>query len=56
VAEGEKMELWRQLEIGDKIRLIEIPPEFLQKGYYIHRDTMRVTRSCLLAVVRFVSG
>jgi hypothetical protein len=41
------MELWRQLEIGDKIRLIEIPPEFLQEGYYIHRNTMRVYKKLL---------
>jgi hypothetical protein len=37
-----KRGLWRALRVGDKIRLVEIPPEFLQEGYYIHRSTMQV--------------
>jgi hypothetical protein len=41
------MELWRKLKVGDKIRFTEIPPEFLQKGYYIHHDTMRVYKKLL---------
>jgi hypothetical protein len=41
------MELWRELKVGDRVRLKEIPPEFLRKGYYIHRDTMRVYRKLL---------
>jgi hypothetical protein len=36
--------LWRQLKVGDKIRLTEVPREFFQKGYHIHRDTLRVYR------------
>jgi hypothetical protein len=41
------MELWRVLKVGDQIRLFEIPPEFSQKGYYIHRDTMRIYKKLL---------
>jgi len=40
-------ELWRSLRVGDTIRLIEIPPEFLRVGYGIHKDTMRVYRLLL---------
>ncbi len=40
-------ELWRTLRVGDKIRLIEIPPEFLQKGYSIDPGTMRVYKKLL---------
>ena len=39
--------MWRELQVGDRIRLTEIPPEFLQEGYYIHRDTMRVYKRLL---------
>jgi hypothetical protein len=35
-------ELWKQLRVGDRVRLTEVPPEFLQEGYHIHKDTMRV--------------
>lgn len=41
------MELWRELQVGDRIRLVEIPKEFLQEGYYIHRDTLRVYKKLL---------
>src|SRR5436853_7196518 len=37
-------ELWRKLRVGDRIRLVEVPLEFFQEGYYIHRDTSRVYR------------
>jgi hypothetical protein len=42
-----KKELWRGLKVGDRIRLTEIPSEFLQEGYFIHRDTMRVYKKLL---------
>ena len=38
------MDLWRQLRVGDKVRLVEIPPEFTGTGYYVHASTMRVYR------------
>src|SRR5260221_4882930 len=41
------MESWRNLKVGDKIRLIEIPPEFLQEDYFVHRDTMRLYKKLL---------
>jgi len=43
----ESLELWRELQVGDKIRLLEIPPEFLQEGYHVHRDTMQVYKRLL---------
>ena len=39
--------LWRRLRVGDRIRLVEIPREFSQPGYFIHRDTMRVYKRLL---------
>src|SRR5262245_27682768 len=36
--------LWKLLRVGDRVRLVEIPAEFLQVGYCIHRDTLRVNR------------
>jgi hypothetical protein len=41
------LDLWRELQVGNRIRLTEIPPEFLQEGYYVHRDTMRVYKRLL---------
>lgn len=35
-------ELWRTLRVGDKVRIPEIPPEFLQPGYTIFPETMRI--------------
>jgi hypothetical protein len=43
-AMGKTSALWRQLKVGDRIRLTEVPREFFQAGYYIHRDTLRVYR------------
>ena len=36
------MDVWRRLKVGDRVRLVEMPPEFFGEGYYVHRDTMRV--------------
>jgi hypothetical protein len=30
------------LKVGDRVRLVEYPPEFLRPGIYMHRDTVRV--------------
>ena len=34
-------ELWRTLRVGDKVRITEIPAEFLTPGYTIFPETMR---------------
>jgi hypothetical protein len=39
--------LWRKSKVGDQIRLTEIPPEFLQVGYYVHLETMRLYKKLL---------
>jgi hypothetical protein len=36
--------LWQELRVGDKVRLVEYPPEFLAEGYYTHPDTKRLYR------------
>jgi hypothetical protein len=33
---------WRKLRVGDRIRFVSIPAEFLRPGYRVHRDTLRV--------------
>jgi hypothetical protein len=40
-------ELWRKLRLGDRVRLTEIPTEFFQPGYYIHRETMQAYKKLL---------
>src|SRR5262245_21442256 len=40
--ESENTELWRQLKVGDKVRLFEAPREFLREGYGIHEETLWV--------------
>jgi hypothetical protein len=44
---GKGKELWRTLKVGDRIRLVEMPPEFLQEGYIILPETVRVYRKLL---------
>jgi len=39
---SKKIELWRTLKVGDYIRLVEYPPEFLQPGCVIFPETIRV--------------
>jgi hypothetical protein len=39
--------LWRTLKVGDKIRLVEYPPEFLQPGYVIFPETVCVYKKLL---------
>ena len=41
------MELWRELNIGDPIRLVEISPEFFQEGYVIAPETSRLYKRLL---------
>jgi hypothetical protein len=41
------MELWRQLKVGDRVRIFEYPPEFSQPGYFVHRDTRRVYKKLI---------
>jgi hypothetical protein len=40
-------ELWRTSKVGDKIRLVEMSPEFLRPGYGIHPETLRAYRKLL---------
>jgi hypothetical protein len=40
-------ELWEELRVGDRVRLTEIPAEFFQDGYFLHRDTMRAYKKLL---------
>ena len=35
---------WRSLRVGERVRLLGMPPEFSQPGYYLHSDTRRVYR------------
>jgi hypothetical protein len=42
-----KQELWRTLKVGDRVRIAEIPPEFLQTGYFVHRSTMKVYKKLI---------
>jgi hypothetical protein len=37
-----KTEPWRDLQVGDRIRIVRIPSEFDLPGYYVHRDTRRL--------------
>lgn len=41
------MEMWRELKVGDQVRLVAIPPEFLREGYGIHKETMRLYKKLL---------
>src|SRR5437660_3280918 len=36
------VESWRKLRVGDRIRLVRLPSEFNQPGYYLHRETRQV--------------
>jgi hypothetical protein len=35
---------WRKLRLNDRVRLVHLPTEFSQPGYFVHRDTLRVYR------------
>jgi hypothetical protein len=35
-------EPWRDLCVGDRIRLVAMPSDFAQPGYYLHPSTRRV--------------
>jgi hypothetical protein len=39
--------IWKSLRIGDRVRLVEYPPEFQTPGYCVHRETVRVYRRLL---------
>ena len=36
--------LWQRLKVGDRVRLVHMPTEFLLPGYFVHRDTLRAYR------------
>jgi hypothetical protein len=33
---------WLDLTVGDRVRVVEVPQEFLQDGYYVDPDTLAV--------------
>lgn len=35
-------EIWRELKIGDHIRVFEYPPEFQQPGYLVQEETVEI--------------
>ena len=35
---------WRKLRVNDRIRLVQMPTEFSQPGFFVHRDTRRACR------------
>jgi hypothetical protein len=39
--------LWPVLQVGDEIRLVEMPPEFLRSGHFVHPDTLRVYKKLI---------
>lgn len=39
--------LWRSFRVGDRIRLVEYPREFLRPGYLIFPETVRVYKKLL---------
>ena len=51
-------ESWRNLRIGDRIRITQIPAEYLQPGYTFHDETRAlyehlIARREILTVVEF---
>jgi hypothetical protein len=30
---------WRELKVGDRIRIVRLPTDWTRPGYYVHRDT-----------------
>jgi hypothetical protein len=36
------MEPWQDLRVGDRIRLVAMPSEFAQIGYYLHPSTRQI--------------
>lgn len=36
--------LWKRLKIGDRVRLVHMPTEFLQPGYSVHSSALRAYR------------
>ncbi len=35
-------ELWRDLQVGDRIRITQMPSEFSSPGYFLHEDTRKL--------------
>ena len=35
-------EPWQKLRVGDRIRLVAIPPEWDQLGYYVHAELLQI--------------
>jgi hypothetical protein len=43
-AERTNPTLWKDLKVGDRVRMVHLPTEFSQPGYTLHRDTLRSYR------------
>ncbi len=39
--------LWKSLRVGDRVRLLEFPPEFLTPGFVLFPETKRVYQKLL---------
>jgi hypothetical protein len=37
-------EIWRELTVGDRVRIVTYPSDFYQPGYYVHAETAEVYR------------
>jgi len=37
-------EAWRKLRVGDRVRFVAMPSEFVQPGYFVHRETLQLYR------------
>ena len=41
---GRIKEPWRQLRVGERIRIVHMPSDFARPGYFVHRSTRRIYR------------
>jgi hypothetical protein len=39
--------LWKRLKVGDRVRIVHMPNEFSQAGYFVHRHTLRAYRTLI---------
>ncbi len=46
---------WRQLRVGDRVRIIRMPTDFSRPGYYVHENTVAlyqhlIDEGCIVVV------
>ena len=39
--------LWKRLKVGDRVRIVQMPTDFSQPGYFVHRHTLRAYRKLI---------